>query len=706
MVSETGFSLELFELSLKFNRTQSFSRVLFVKKLNKFDLEKIDRLIYYVLPNGRGNMMKKIFTLASILIFIFSGVLAQEGEVTEVKSDRLGKFKKYIKPNIRAFILTNQDYYGTNMDLKYVENDGQLYYKIFTKVLNVSPSKILWKKNLSRDEFYRAFHSFVNSIQKNELVFFIYSGHGRMDGTPVFTDLRSISRSQYRNLFDGFKNDTVFIMDSCHSGGMRSYGRGWGRPMRVTKGFRKNVLRIYSSLANQTSKESNYLNQYTFHKSFKKTKQFLRSLGYHKNGNGWFTLLYASFFAEYPFIGDRVSYNDLNSFINKKISDLEQDGFFSQRSNMAPSWSPFDDRKNFYLLYKPTSLNKIDRIGTNRKSLKATQKWLKSIYKIDFSISEMQEISELRFEYHQNYKVNDIRLLNNLRKLKSIYIKESEKKLKKAMKYIINLNQLTKLKLDVYGENGYLDDLLVGTEKLVNLEYLQIAALPTFPEGFIKLLTDRSLKRFSGLTRLKVLEISGTFTENGLYHLRGLKNLKKLQISGMFTNKGLSQLEDLTGLVEIDLIAVGQDNFTSEGFSFLKNMNKLTELKASANINISDKGLHHIRQLISLKKLNLSSTRVSDLGLKHFVRLKNLEVLDLSYTDVSDVGIVGLISLNNFKKLKYLGLNDTLVTKLGAEKLQKMLPKCRITYGKTELLTGEEGEGEGEAENEIAEEGE
>jgi len=54
---------------------------------------------------------------------------------------------------------------------------------------------------------------------------------------------------------------------------------------------------------------------------------------------------------------------------------------------------------------------------------------------------------------------------------------------------------------------------------------------------------------------------------------------------------------------------------------------------------ISDAGLEHLRELSSLKGLNLSGTQIGDAGLEHLQGLTSLEFLELGFiTNVTDAG--------------------------------------------------------------------
>jgi hypothetical protein len=84
----------------------------------------------------------------------------------------------------------------------------------------------------------------------------------------------------------------------------------------------------------------------------------------------------------------------------------------------------------------------------------------------------------------------------------------------------------------------------------------------------------------------------------------------------------------------------------------------------------------NVRNLPSLKRLDLEFTDVSDIGMEQVCRLGQLEELDLSGTDVSDVSV---LLLKRLGKLKTLSLRGTQITDSGVAELQQALPGLTIT---------------------------
>jgi hypothetical protein len=79
----------------------------------------------------------------------------------------------------------------------------------------------------------------------------------------------------------------------------------------------------------------------------------------------------------------------------------------------------------------------------------------------------------------------------------------------------------------------------------------------------------------------------------------------------------------------------------------------------------------------ALIDLHLGCPTLTDLFLSELGELKRLERLSLAGSKVSDEGLKHLSGLTN---LKDLDLTGTKVTEEGVARLQKALPKCKITW--------------------------
>lgn len=80
----------------------------------------------------------------------------------------------------------------------------------------------------------------------------------------------------------------------------------------------------------------------------------------------------------------------------------------------------------------------------------------------------------------------------------------------------------------------------------------------------------------------------------------------------------------------------------------------------------TDDDMTYVRELLSLRQLELFNATVSDVGLGHVAGLVELRYLDLSEQQVTDAGLRNLIAL---RELRYLGLYGTRVSDAGLKHL-------------------------------------
>jgi hypothetical protein len=126
-------------------------------------------------------------------------------------------------------------------------------------------------------------------------------------------------------------------------------------------------------------------------------------------------------------------------------------------------------------------------------------------------------------------------------------------------------------------------------------------------------------------------------------------------------------------IIEVDL---GETGATDEVLAHLVGLAHVQEISLYQT-KITSAGLVHLKKLNKLKRLFLNDTAVGDEGLVALGGLVNLQTLGLSGTKITDRGLVHLARLAKLESLFALG---TQVTDMGADKLQKSLPECDITY--------------------------
>ena len=114
------------------------------------------------------------------------------------------------------------------------------------------------------------------------------------------------------------------------------------------------------------------------------------------------------------------------------------------------------------------------------------------------------------------------------------------------------------------------------------------------------------------------------------------------------TDSGLEHLKELKSLRVLNLNGT---KVTGSGFVHLKKMKRLQYLLLGS-LTVTDVGMEHLKELKSLRCLNLNATLVTDAGLRHLKGLKKMEDLYLSSTKVTDSGLEYLKDMTRLKSLK------------------------------------------------------
>ncbi len=384
-------------------------------------------------------------------------------------SIELSQLEDYKTPKFHVLMIANQDYKGQDLDLKYTINDIEVYKTIFRRLYKVPLNRISSYKNVELYDFISIINEFKSRVKKDELIVFIYAGHGNNNGMPIFADRKTIKPKLFYDFFNSFKNDTVIIMDSCYSGAEEGGNNilisdnsdnaykqvglsNNNKEVKERLRYRSNIIRVYSSLAHQQSREANYKQIKGMQSHLGSTYKFLEGLGYNGVGNGMFSIILAAFFSELDPNKNAYSFEDLNSHVNLKISDLQESGFDSQRPKMIPFQSPFKVKENFYLFYKNIERKKLPKI--ERLYYKAVLQQIKSKYYT--AISLYKQILKI------NYNYKDVRV-----RLAGIYTKIGQAYgVRYPNKAIANLNKALE-----YNSNHLEANNTIGQIYLYNKKY-------------------------------------------------------------------------------------------------------------------------------------------------------------------------------------------------------------------------------------------
>ncbi len=84
---------------------------------------------------------------------------------------------------------------------------------------------------------------------------------------------------------------------------------------------------------------------------------------------------------------------------------------------------------------------------------------------------------------------------------------------------------------------------------------------------------------------------------------------------------------------------------------------------------VTDAGLEHLKELTTVKAINLTGSDVTDAGLGKFTALTNLQSLGLAHTKVTDAALAQIAGL---AELQELDLSNTKVTGVGLAHLNRL----------------------------------
>lgn len=234
---------------------------------------------------------------------------------------------------------------------------------------------------------------------------------------------------------------------------------------------------------------------------------------------------------------------------------------------------------------------------------------------------------------------------------------------------------------------------LVAAEELKDLPNLRELGL----QGAV--ITDRHLRAIADIPKLEVFETRVcSLQATDLSQLSRLPTLKWLHLeNATLTSERLGFLESCTAL---EVLHLPRNPIEDRALEVISSLRNLTWLDLSQT-KVTSAGLQHLPALEECTWLTLSSTAVDDQALQHIARMSNLEVLELSETNVTSIGLGQLSELKKLehltlnatdvderaidalaklKTLKRLDLRDTRFTSDGANRLQRDLPDCQISF--------------------------
>jgi hypothetical protein len=159
-------------------------------------------------------------------------------------------------------------------------------------------------------------------------------------------------------------------------------------------------------------------------------------------------------------------------------------------------------------------------------------------------------------------------------------------------------------------------------------------------------------------------------TDADLARLKEMYEIRDLFIyESPVTDDALKHLAVLNDLEELSLVVT---DITDAGLVHLQAL-QLRELTLNRNERITGRAVGHLRPIRTLKRLRMGlCPRVSDEGISDIQELIGLEELELGQTAITDASIPYLSTLHNLRRVN---IGQTNVTKEGAARLRKALPR-------------------------------
>ena len=210
------------------------------------------------------------------------------------------------------------------------------------------------------------------------------------------------------------------------------------------------------------------------------------------------------------------------------------------------------------------------------------------------------------------------------------------------------------------------------------------SALPATPfriESLVidgaRAVTDAELAQVHRLQTLRELGVARTsVTDQGLESLPGMASLMSLNLQGL--NLTDTALETLGRIPQLNYV-VAEGTFTDKGIAQLKPLKRLEHLSLVAdtptNSALSTIVAHH-PDLVTLLTEHFN---VNDDGLSELTKLSDLRILGLADSPVTDASVD---TIGSMKALTQLIIQGTQISRDGLQRLQTMLPNCRIYGGK------------------------
>ncbi len=219
---------------------------------------------------------------------------------------------------------------------------------------------------------------------------------------------------------------------------------------------------------------------------------------------------------------------------------------------------------------------------------------------------------------------------------------------------IENAETLEKLEF-LWGQSQLTDASIPYINKLQNLDRLKLNA---------PAMTDAGLSRLTEIKQLRSLDLSVTGTKGGVLESLGKTPLKGLGL-GDLSDENATRLADLDRLTSLTCNGPG---LTGVGFVHVGNLKLLTQLNLQGSRGISPEDFGPLRLLTQLTHLNLSDTRAGDNAMRCLIAMNELHSLVTSQ-EITDTG---LIHICNAVSLNSITIPSAKITDAGFQDMWKM----------------------------------
>jgi len=193
---------------------------------------------------------------------------------------------------------------------------------------------------------------------------------------------------------------------------------------------------------------------------------------------------------------------------------------------------------------------------------------------------------------------------------------------------------------------------------------------------------DARLKAVTHLTGLKELSLEGTdITDWGMGILASFPSLEELSLNVRVTDRGMVHVAQLKSLKR--LYFPGATKVTSAGLQHISKLTGLEELYLGQGI--SDTGLAHLRGLTRLTYLCLYGPGFTDAGLVHVKAIPSLRIFSVheGYSRIGDAGLAQISEMPNLELLCVGGMRG--ITDAGIAHLTKMRSLRKLDIGSSQV---------------------